>query len=80
MVAVNAQIFDTVLEVKCRECAAKYALFVKMSDYIKWKYKQGFIQDLLPYLTNNERELLISKTCGDCFDRIFPPLDNSSDE
>jgi hypothetical protein len=80
MVAVNTKEFDTVLDVKCRECAANHVLFVKISDYIKWKYNEGFIQDLLPYLTNGERELLISGTCSDCFDRMFPPLDISSDE
>jgi len=80
MVAVNTELFDTVLDVKCRGCSGHHVLFVNISDYIKWKYREGFIQDLLPYLTDGERELLISGTCSDCFDRMFPPLDNSSDE
>ena len=39
----------------------------------------GFIQDVLWYLTAGERELLISKTCSNCFDKLFPPdVDNDA--
>ena len=72
MVAMNTQQFDTVLQVVCRECSGKHVIFVKITDYIEWKNKAGFIQDLMPYLSDSERELLISGTCGDCFDRLFP--------
>jgi hypothetical protein len=80
MVAFNTKVFDMVLEAKCRMCAGKFILFVKGKDYLKWKYGEGFIQDLMPYLSASERELLISETCGDCFDNLFPPLDNTADE
>jgi hypothetical protein len=33
----------------------------------------ALIQDALGYLTADERELLISGTCGACFDNMFPP-------
>ena len=72
MVALNEEVFDTVLEAKCRICSAKHVIFIKMTDYIGWKYREGFIQDLMPYLSDSERELLISATCGNCFDRMFP--------
>jgi len=72
MVAMNTQEFDTVLAVKCVVCSGEHVIFIKMTDYIEWKNKAGFIQDLMPYLSNAERELLISRTCGDCFDRMFP--------
>jgi hypothetical protein len=75
MVAMNTQAFDTVLEAKCRECGAKHVIFVKITDYIEWKNAAGFIQDLMPYLSDSERELLISSMCGSCFDRLFP-VDN----
>lgn len=80
MVAFNTKVFDTILEAKCRLCHGKHVIFVKASDYLKWQYREGFIQDLMPYLSAGERELLISATCSDCFDSMFPPLDNSDDE
>ena len=72
MVAFNSDTADTVLEVRCKECAADHVIFVRMSDYINWKNDKGFIQDLMSYLSDSDRELLISGICGDCFDRMFP--------
>lgn len=76
MVALNTQEFDTVLEVECRLCGADHVIFVKNRDYISWMNRDGFIQDIMPYLSAADRELLISNTCGDCFNELFPPLDN----
>lgn len=72
MVAMNSDVADTVLEVRCVMCGGKHVIFVKLHDYIEWKNGAGFIQDLMPYLTDSERELLISSTCGSCFDSLFP--------
>ena len=32
-----------------------------------------FIQDALPFLNKAEREILLSGTHGECFERMFPP-------
>jgi hypothetical protein len=76
MVALNADVFDAAMRVHCHVCDAEYAIFLKYSDYFAWKNREGFIQDLIPYLSDAERELLISNTCGYCFDKMFEPLDN----
>jgi hypothetical protein len=49
-------------------------------DMLDWLAGKDFIQDLMPYLSAAERELLISKTCGSCFDKLFLPLDTDNDE
>ena len=72
MVAMNEDVADTVMAVRCNMCAANHVIFVKMHDYIEWKNDAGFIQDLMPYLSDADRELLISGTCGPCFDSMFP--------
>ena len=72
MVAMNQDVADTVMAVRCNVCAANHVIFVKMHDFIEWKNGAGFIQDLMPYLSEGDRELLISRTCGHCFDRMFP--------
>ena len=72
MVAMNQDVADTVMAVRCNMCAANHVIFVKMHDYIEWKNGAGFIQDLMPYLSDADRELLISGTCGPCFDSMFP--------
>lgn len=48
-------------------------------DYIDWKDGKGYIQDLLPYLSAAQRELLISNTCDDCWGGLFG-WDDEEDE
>ena len=40
--------------------------------YKKWKDGKGYIQDILNYLSADDRELMLSETCGKCFDKMFP--------
>jgi hypothetical protein len=35
------------------------------------RYRLPLIQDHFPHLTDDERELIISGTCGSCFDDMF---------
>ena len=38
------------------------------------------IQDVFPYLSAEERELLISHTCGECWDSMFSYTDDDDEE
>jgi hypothetical protein len=77
MVAINSSSFDMILNIKCRLCYKYYIVFLMKKDYTAWVCGDGFIQDIMHYLSCGERELLISATCSDCFDKLFPSdLDN----
>ena len=54
----------------CRFCGTTHTLTVDINDYFDWQNGKH-IQDAMPYLTPAERELLISQTCQDCWDRMF---------
>ena len=59
------------LEVTCRMCHRDFELEVKAEDVVK--YINGtLIQKAFPYLSAGERELLISHTCEECFNKLFP--------
>lgn len=59
-----------ILKAKCSQCDKSFDLEVEKEDFVK--YTNGaFIQDCFPYLSTADRELLISSTCGDCFDEMF---------
>ncbi len=45
-------------------------MMVRFEDYKAWENGK-VIQDAMPYLTPGEREVLISGTCGSCFDKMF---------
>ena len=60
--------------IQCRMC--KRVFDVPLTPLQIERRKQGeFIQNVAPELSAAERELVISQTCGECFDRLFPPED-----
>jgi len=69
MVANNDDFADTYIDIKCKKCLREFVIFLKTEDYNDWIDGKGFIQDLMPYLSASERELLLSGTCGECFDK-----------
>ncbi len=54
----------------CLKCGDTSTITAAPEDVINWQNGQ-LIQDAMPYLDAGERELLISKTCGRCFDEMF---------
>ena len=62
--------------VDCRICGDAHTIMADEKDVCHWQ-EGMLIQEALPYLTLDERELFISGTCGTCFDNMFPPeVDN----
>ena len=63
---------DDTLQAQCIRCKDTHVLMVSNHDFRRWEGGEP-IQDAMPYLSAGERELLISGTCGACFDKLFPP-------
>ena len=60
------------IKVTCRVCKKEYTLKVRFEDYLRFDSPyRPHIQDIFPYLTPAERELLISQTCNECWHKIF---------
>jgi hypothetical protein len=65
------------LTIKCRICKKDQNIIVDEVNYRKWKATRdaglpgNHIQNVLPELTPDEREMLITQTCGTCFDDLF---------
>ena len=57
--------------IPCVQCGQEFTVYVSSQDMRDWLAGSGYIQDLMPYLSPAERELLISGTCGPCFDSMF---------
>lgn len=60
-----------ILQVTCRICKNTYLIKVERADYEKFEAGEGHVQDIFPYLSAADRELLISQTCGTCWDKLF---------
>ena len=65
----------TDIMIECKFCQAFYAVpwyrTLNENAYEDWQNGEGLIQDLMPGLSPEERELLISKTCDECWNAIF---------
>lgn len=70
---------DTSTVVQCRHCGVGYSIIYNRQDMVDWLAGSGYIQDIMPYLSAGERELLISSTCDSCFSEMFG-IDNEEDE
>lgn len=62
--------FDTCFAVTCRMCQSQNFVNVVGDDYHAWRNGE-LIQNALPYLDVNQRELLQTQICGTCFDAMF---------
>ena len=68
MVALTGR--NNTITAVCRKCGTSHSLLVNISDVAAWK-SGTYIQDAMPYLSAGERELLISGTCDDCWEKMF---------
>ena len=54
----------------CPFCGNYHRVVVKEEDY--WAYEDGeLIQNAFPYLTADEREIIKTGICPDCWDNMF---------
>ena len=67
MSGVNNKIETTVT---CKICKAEHIVVMPKAGYDNWQ-RGARVQDALPQLSVNDRELLISGICGTCFDALF---------
>ena len=67
MVAISRK---DMIQATCQHCKESSELAVNKQDIVDWTGGK-YIQDAMPYLSADDRELLISGTCGSCFDKMF---------
>lgn len=60
--------------VHCNHCHSHFELMVSESGLQAWE-DGVLIQNALPELSAGSRELLISGTCDECWDSLFPDLE-----
>ena len=61
------------IQIRCVNCGKTHTVFVNNEDWEEYynTNPRRYIQDIFPYLTPGERELLISNVCPDCWEDIF---------
>lgn len=54
----------------CPFCGHVNSIFVNENDYFDWQDGE-LVQNAFPYLSADEREMLISGICPDCWEKMF---------
>ena len=65
---------DFELECICNHCSYAENILVCGQDFDDWVDGE-LTQNAFPYLSDDQRELIMTSTCGKCFDEMFPPQD-----
>lgn len=63
----------TQITCNCRVCGKAISVRVRQEDLDKWNNPDDTtpIQFVFPYLSPAKREILLTRICGQCWDRIF---------
>ena len=61
---------DLFIVTVCPFCGVKNIIKVNQKDYLDWQNGK-MVQDAFPYLSADEREMLISGICPTCWDKYF---------
>lgn len=72
--------YDAEVVVVCPFCHKTTIIQVVEEDYLAWKFDGVLIQNAMPYLPANVREMLISGLCDDCQDEMFSCPDDEPDD
>lgn len=58
------------LTTTCPFCGKSHDVVVDIFDYFAWQEGE-LVQNAFPYLSANDREMLISGICPKCWDEMF---------
>lgn len=60
------------VKTRCPECGQFHEVEVFENDFNDYKSGKKHPQEAFPYLSADERELLITGICGECWEKLFP--------
>ena len=67
------------IETLCPFCHKSHSIGVDFEDFLDW-HSGVFAQVAFPYLSDEEREMVISGICPDCWNRVYALPDEEEDE
>lgn len=63
----------------CCVCGAKHRLYVSLEDYAAWQVQRRFVQDVLPHISPEVREVAISGTCPPCWENLWADMEDEEE-
>lgn len=62
---------ECLIRTVCPFCGHAHEVAVNEDDYFSWRFDGGLVQSAFPYLSADEREMLISGICPTCWEKTF---------
>lgn len=62
---------EVIVVTVCPMCGHANEIAVNEEDYYDWSFDGVLVQDAFPYLSADEREMLISGICPKCWNKLF---------
>lgn len=69
----------TFVDTRCPMCGMYTIILVNEEDLKRWQCGE-LAQNAFPYLSVEEREMLISGLCPNCWEALYPDPDEDDDE
>jgi hypothetical protein len=66
------------IEIACSTCGIEHLIGTTLSGYVSWR-AGAFVQDAFPDVPKEYREMFISGTCPECFERMFGSFDDDDE-
>lgn len=63
---------EVTIVTECPICHHANEVMVNEEDYFAWAFDGELVQSAFPYLSADEREMLVSGICPTCWDKMFP--------
>ena len=67
-------------KVWCTDCHEPYEVKMTEAQYHRILIGDGCIQNIIPEVSPDLRELFVSGMCGKCWDKLFEGMDEEGDE
>lgn len=64
------------LKIVCKYCDADHDIDIDMEKYDQWKKGTTYFEDAFADLEKWEREMIISRTCDNCWKKFYGSYDN----
>jgi len=65
---------------ECPICHHANEVMVNEEDYFIWAFEGELVQNAFPYLSADEREMLISGICPTCWEKTFGGSDEDEED
>jgi len=73
-------VYDYSYHVDCSDCGGEFVIHCNRSDLIKYTLRLASASEAMPYLSREDREILISNTCPKCYEEMFGGEETEEEE